>query len=68
MVTGISLLIVFPITSKMDDGFFRLIICSFLSVASLFITSWFIVLDKSQRNRALILIRSKIHGKSKVEK
>ena len=63
-VTSIVLLIVVPITMSLEPGFFRLIVCTLLSVSAIFITSWMIVLDKSQRNRIFKFVRRKVNGKN----
>lgn len=62
LITLITLAVVLPVTFSMDDGFYRLLVCTFVSIISVFALSWIIALNKYQREKIISIIKSKIHG------
>lgn len=62
LITLITLAVVLPVTFSVDDGFYRLLVCTFVSIISVFALSWIMVLNKYQREKIISIIKSKIHG------
>lgn len=61
-VTLVTLAIVFSVTFSMNDGFGRLLVCTFVSIMSVSTLSWIVVLNRCQREKIVSIIKSKIHG------
>ena len=62
LITLMTLAVVLPVTFSMDDGFCRLFVCTFVSILSVSVLSWIVALNKHQREKAISIIKSKIHG------
>lgn len=62
LVTLITLVIVLPVTFSMNEGVFRLLICTFVTIISVSVFSWMIVMNKQQREKIISIIKSKIYG------
>lgn len=62
LITLMAFAVVLPVTFSMDDGIYRLLVCTFVSIITISVFSWIIVLNKNQRKKVVSIIKSKIYG------